>query len=370
MLMHVRVEKLSKSFGSKKVLDNVSLDVESKSFFTILGPTGHGKTTLLRIIAGVETPDEGKVYFDRKDVTDMSPQKREVSMVYQDFALYRNMNVYNNIASPLRVSREKLSPKEIDKKVREKAKMLGLENLLDRDTTELSGGEQQRTALARALAKESDLILLDEPLTNLDYKLREEMRRRLKSIKFGTVIHATSEPLTALACCTHVAVIMNGRILQQGESRNVYSYPKNTAVGGYFSYPPMNFLDAKLTKENGKNYIKASKELKLEVSHMKDMLDADQYILGIRAGELVTGKEKRGMLSITPTVKLVESKGSESVVHLDYMGSNMMMYTLGVVEYKIEQELKLFINPEEIYIFEEKSKNCVTKYQKTGESKK
>lgn len=366
--MDVRIENLTKSFGPNKAVDNVSFEVEDNSFFTILGPTGHGKTTLLRLIAGVEEPDQGRIYLNGEDVTDVSPQERDITMVFQNFALYRNMSVYGNIAAPIESSNKKLSSGEVDKKIHEKARAVGIEHLLDRDTKQLSGGEQQRTALARALAQEAGLVLLDEPLTNLDYKLREKMRIELKELEFGVVIHATSEPLTAMSVCSHIAIIKNGRIQQCGESSYVYDNPKNTTVGEFYSEPPMNFLDAELIEEDEEYYLKVSDELILEVSWLKEKLDNKKYILGVRAGKF-SDKEKRGMIPITGKIFEIESKGSESIIYLDYEGSILNVVLEGIIDREVGEEMKLFINPENMYVFDRKSKNMISKYKKVEGSK-
>jgi glycerol transport system ATP-binding protein len=361
--MHVEVEHLSKSFGSVKALDDVSLDIAHNAFFTVLGPTGHGKTTLLRILAGNENPDEGKIYFDGEDVTDLSPQKRPVAMVFQDYALYRNLSVFENIASPLRAAKT-FSDEVVEKNVKEKADLMGIGHLLDRRIMELSGGEQQRTAIARSLAKESELLLLDEPLTNLDYKLREKMRAELRQLKMGTVIYTTTSPLEVLAMGTHVAVILNGIILQQGESSEVYDMPKNIDVARYFSYPPMNILDAKLVKEDGTHYLEASDELKLDATKVKDLLGGkEEFILGVHGRDLKSEKESEDMLPLTATVEIVESKGSESVVHLNYMGLPMSQYVHGIATYRMGEAITLFVEPEKIYVFDSETENLLTRYK-------
>lgn len=355
--MGINLKNISKKFGQTTALKNISLKIKSGSFFSLMGPTGHGKTTLLRIVAGVETPDEGKIYFDGEDVTDVDPQDRNLSMVYQDFALYQNLNVFENIASPLVVSDEKISEEEIEEKVQDVADMLGISELLDRRITDLSGGEQQRTALARALVKERDLILLDEPLTNLDYKLREKMRKELSALEMGTVIHATSEPLTAMSMCTDIGIIYNGQIHQAGDSEEVYYNPRKKIVGSLYSHSPMNFLNAKLIQGP---YLKASEEIEIDVSSIEDTLDKEEYFLGIRPND-IQRKKDGDMIKFSPTVKIVETKGSESTVHLSYQETAMRFYKDDILDYDLGEEIELYFDPKDVYIYDGSSETLVAK---------
>jgi ABC-type sugar transport system ATPase subunit len=213
----IELEGVEKKFLGKKVLDDVSFTVESGDFVSILGAANAGKTTLLRIIAGTLKPDKGRIFFDGEDVTDTPPQKRNVGVIFQSFALYPNMTVYDNIASPLRVGG--LSKNDVDKKVMEMASLLKIQELLEKSPYELSGGEAQRVALGRALVKDAAVYLLDEPLTNLDYKLRESMKvelKRILSLKKTTIIYATPSPEEALVLTDKLIFLENGKVIQTG----------------------------------------------------------------------------------------------------------------------------------------------------------
>lgn len=361
----VRLEHLSKSFlGKRKVLDDVSLEVTDGSVTSILAPTGFGKTTLLRIIAGIEKPDKGKVYFGEKNVTKLPAQKRNTAMVFQSFALYPNMTVFENIASPLKIMR--LPRNDIAKRAQNQAEFLGIKGLLNRYPRELSGGERQRVAIARALAKGADVYLLDEPLTNLDYKIRESMRMELKKIFReikSTVIYATPDPRETLSMSTHVAFLWNGKIGQYGPALEVYHKPKNTAVGTYYGYPPMNLIDCHLIQKNGRYYMHLFDEIDLEVSHFKDLLHEESYILGLRPNDLrLTDEGKNDTISLLPTVMLTEVMGSETIVYLKYRNSELKMLVLKLIKYDIGQRVKVFFNPCNLYIFGKKSKELITKY--------
>jgi len=209
--MGIVVENVSRSYEGRAVLKDISLEVKDGEFVSFLAPTGEGKTTLLRILAGIERPDSGRIYYDGKDVTDLPVQKRSVAMVYQWFVNYPSMTAYENIATPLRASRKKMSKADINNKIQAVATLLKIDSVLANYPSELSGGQQQRLAIARALAKDANYVFLDEPLTNLDYKLQEELRVELKSIfaekEHGAVVFATPQPVEALVLSTWVFCI-------------------------------------------------------------------------------------------------------------------------------------------------------------------
>ena len=242
--MGLSLKNIDKTVGLEVHLNNVSLEFEPGSRNVILGRTLSGKTSLLRIISGLDRPTRGKILIDGKDVTGVSVRKRSVAMVYQQFINYPSLTVYKNIASPLKIAGVKKA--EIDRRVREIAEMLHIEDLLDRLPSELSGGQQQRTAIARALVKDTDLLLLDEPLVNLDYKLREELRVELQGIfkqRKAIDIYTTTEPAEALMLGGNIVVIDEGRILQTGPTPEVYHNPATLRVADVFSDPPINYLN-------------------------------------------------------------------------------------------------------------------------------
>lgn len=359
----LKLEEISKSYGARKILDGVSLEVKSGEVMAILAPTGSGKTTLMRIIAGVEIPDEGKIYLDGEDITELSPKQRRVSMVYQSFALYPNLNAYENIASPLR-NEKGLSSAEIDERVRRIASILGIVHLMDRNVQEVSGGEAQRIAFARALVKEAKIILLDEPMTNVDYKFREKMQVELKKLygglKGSIMLYATPDPREALSMSTQIALIQNGKVQQYGPTLRVYREPKNITVGSYFTYPSMNLYDCQLIEKGKEYYLQISDKFSLKVTHLKNKLTEDKYTIGIRPCDLGLTREKRNMLTITPTVKLVETMGSESVVHLDHEGLPMRLLIPEMVAYEAGK-VEVFFDPSDVYIFGKKSGEFVAK---------
>ncbi len=233
-MTRIRLENVTKVFGNVVAVDHVSFEIEDGEFFTIIGPSGHGKTTVLRIIAGFEIPEEGHVYFDDRDVTFLKPYERGTAMVFQNYALWPHMTVYDNIAYGLRL--RKVPDEEIRKKVKWVLELLDLEGTENRYPLQLSGGQQQRVALARALVVEPKVLLLDEPLSNLDAKLRIEMREELKRLqrRLGiTTVYVTHDQVEALSMSDRIAVIYKGRLQQVGTPEELYYRPRNLFVAGF-----------------------------------------------------------------------------------------------------------------------------------------
>lgn len=336
-------------------LENINLEVNDGDFSVLLAPTGSGKTTLLRLLAGIEKPNSGKIYFDGVDVTKLSVQKRNIAMVYQQFVNYPSFTIYENIASPLRVSKTKLSEQEIDKQVRANADLLGITHILDHLPEEVSGGQQQRTALARALSKGTKYVFLDEPLANLDYKLREELRGELKLIfreKGGALVYATPEPIDALGMASHVAFLHKGKILQYGPVKDVYHNPQFVEVGEYFSYPTMNILEGRKVEEDGRLYIKVTEQFKIDVSRLHETLKKEKYYIGIHAHMVSTNRESDSMVEIDGTVQLSEAVGSDTELHVDHRGKNIIVLMQALISYGIGETMKLYLDPERFYIFD------------------
>ncbi|HSS66699.1 MAG TPA: ABC transporter ATP-binding protein, partial [Gammaproteobacteria bacterium] len=246
--MTIRLEEVTREVGAETHIYSTSLELKSGSLNVLLGHTLAGKTTLLRLLAGLDRPSSGRIVVDGADVTGASVRKRNVAMVYQQFINYPSFTVFENIASPLQ--RAGVSREEINQRVRTVAKSLHIDGLLDRLPAELSGGQQQRVALARALVKEAELLLLDEPLVNLDYKLREELREELRAIfrrRDSIVVYATTEPTEALLLGGHAFVVDEGRVLQSGPSIEVFHAPSSERVGKVFSDPPINLIGGRVS---------------------------------------------------------------------------------------------------------------------------
>jgi glycerol transport system ATP-binding protein len=349
--MGLSLQNIDKIVSREIHLKDVSLDFESGSRNVLLGRTLAGKTSLLRIMAGIDRPTHGKIMIDGKDVTGVSVRKRSVAMVYQQFINYPSLTVYKNIASPLKVSG--VPKTEIDRRVRETAAMLHLEDLLDRLPAELSGGQQQRIAIARALVKDAQLLLLDEPLVNLDYKLREELRIELQEIfeqREAVVVYTTTEPTEALMLGGNVVVLDEGRILQTGLTPDVYHNPATTKVAEVISDPPINYLDCTVRDQTAR--LGDDIEFPL-IDHMQS-LPAGQYIFGVRSNHLFLTRTNSDDTEIRTKVELAEINGSETFIHVNYNGSKLVVQEDGIHPHRIGSEISIYVNPGCFFAFDEK----------------
>ena len=348
--MSLVLENITKKVGPETHLYDISLEFETGSRNVLLGRTLAGKTSLLRLMAGLDRPTTGKVLVNGEDVTGKSVRKRSVAMVYQQFINYPSLTVYKNIASPLKIARVKKG--EIDRRVRSTAEMLHIEDMLDRLPTELSGGQQQRVAIARALIGDAELLLLDEPLVNLDYKLREELRIELQDIfeeRKAVVVYTTTEPTEALMLGGDIVVIDEGRVLQTGLTPEVYHNPAITKVAEVFSDPPINLL--KGTVQGGSVRMGRNIERPLE-HHMKSLVDGD-YIFGIRSNHLFLARNDKEDAEIPARVELTEINGSETFIHTDYDGFRLVVQVNGVRSVRIGAEITIYVNPSSFFVYDE-----------------
>ena len=291
-MAEIRVETVRKTFGKVKAVWDVDLTVHDQEFVVLLGPSGCGKTTLLRCIAGLERVDTGRVFIGQQDMTDLPPKRRQIAMVFQSYAVFPHLTVFENIAFGLRMQRK---PKdEVEKRVQSVAEMVHIEELLERYPAQLSGGQRQRVAVARAIAVQAMVLLMDEPLSNLDALLRLEMRAELKRLLReieATTIYVTHDQVEALSLGDRIAVMHNGQILQYDTPLNVYDNPANLFIGGFIGNPPMNFLDGEMRTEDGRVMVRTGggeicppPEAGAMLSRLKDQ----SVLVGIRAENIET----------------------------------------------------------------------------------
>ncbi len=347
--MRLVLEHLSRVVDGEMHLEDVNLELEP-GLTVLLGRTLAGKTSLMRLMAGLDRPSSGCLVLDGRDVTGLSVRKRSVAMVYQQFINYPSFTVYENIASPLR--RAGVARDEIDRRVREAANGLQITDLLQRLPNELSGGQQQRTALARALVKQADLLLLDEPLVNLDYKLREELRAELQGIfrqGRSMVVYATTEPLEALMLGGNTVVLFEGRVLQVGPTVEVYHQPANLRVGQVFSDPPMNLIDARVTDGTAD----LSGSLQVPLSGHLNGLAPGSYRFGVRASHLFVARRRPEDLEFEATVELAEISGSETFIHAAHGGVSWVVQEEGVHSFALGEKLRVFVDPGHLFAFDQ-----------------
>ena len=311
----------------------------------LLGPSLSGKTSLLRLMAGLDRPTSGTIVENGVDVTGVGVRKRNVAMVYQQFVNYPAMTVFENIASPLRLARTPAA--QIDAKVRAAAELLRLTPYLDRTPLTLSGGQQQRTALARALVKGAGLVLLDEPLANLDYKLREELRDELPRIFAASgaiLVYATTEPTEALLLGGNTATLREGRVTQFGPTVEVFRRPGDLSTAQAFSDPPLNTIGA--TKAGGQFAVDGG----LALPAPKGLADGS-YVLGVRPHHLALSAQTKNAVSLAATVSVTEITGSESFVHFPFGGTDWVMLTPGVHEFEPGAAVKVFVDAARVMVF-------------------
>ena len=313
----VELKNITKIYDKKKIIDNVSLTVNDKEFLVLVGSSGCGKSTLLRMIAGLEDITQGEIYIDNKCVNNIHPKERDIAFVFQNYALYPHMSVYENMAFPLKM--RKLSKKDIDAKIQEAAEILNLSDLLDRKPKQLSGGQRQRVALGRAIVRNPKVFLMDEPLSNLDAKLRVQMRAEIKKLHQKlqtTFIYVTHDQTEALTMGDRIAVIDNGIIQQIDTPENVYNNPINTFVGGFLGSPAMNFIKSDII-DNKISINNLSFKLNKEQS---TLLNGKKSVLvGIRAENL---NDFNPNFEFSANVQIKEMLGNEQIVYFNANQTN------------------------------------------------
>jgi multiple sugar transport system ATP-binding protein len=352
----LELKEIYKKYGKTTAVQNCSFKVNNSEFVTLVGPSGCGKSTTLSIIAGLEEPTSGEIYIDGKLSNNISPSKRDIAMVFQSYALYPHMSVKENIGFSLKV--RGLNKKEIIRRVGEAAAFLGLGPLLERKPGELSGGQKQRVALGRALVREPKLFLLDEPLSNLDAKLRSQMRADLKilftDIK-GTVVYVTHDQLEAMTLSDRLIVMKDGIIQQSGLPDEVYERPNNLFVAGFIGSPIMNFIEVNIV-----NDILYSDGIELllekqQIEMIRFYGIKDKYILGIRPQNISISREKS---KINFVVEVIEDAGSEYIVHLKNGQNRICLITEKNIKPSRGERMFLKFNKKRLHLFDCKSEKA------------
>lgn len=362
-MVALRLVNISKKAGKRQILKNVSLEISDRELFVIAGPPGAGKTTILKVIAGLIAPDEGDVYIGDQIVNTVPPGDRDVGMVFEVPPIYPNRTGFQNIAFPLEI--KKVNDHEIKERVEAVAELLQITHLLERKPTTYSGGELQRVSLARVLVRKPRILLLDEPLKNLDAKIRERMRVELKRLQreFGiTMIFTTHDQLEAVAIGDRIAVMNEGVIVQVDAPERVYNFPKNVFVGRFIGSPSMNLVDCTF-READSRWVLDATEFSIDVTPAKDRIVASltdpELILGIRPQDISLGEKPTSEQSIEATLEITQSLGSEKIAELR-VGSILLRALIPPsFAMKIGEKAYIELIREKLCLFDKKTENIV-----------
>jgi multiple sugar transport system ATP-binding protein len=309
----LRVRDLTKSFGGNTVIDNISFEVSEGEFCILLGPSGCGKTTILRLIAGLEDKDSGEIFIDGREVSNLTPKERDVAMVFQSYALYPHMTVFENLAFPLRM--KKIPKSDLESKVKAVAGLLGIDSLLTRKPKELSGGQRQRVAIGRAIVRDPRLFLFDEPLSNLDAKLRASMRVELAGLHHrlkATMIYVTHDQVEAMTLGDRIIVLEKGRIQQIGTPEEIYNRPSNLFVATFIGSPQINIFKGIITTEGEDSFFESTGfRVKIEDYKGLEEYSGREVLMGVRPESLTPGDGP-----VSGNIDIIENLGSESIIHV------------------------------------------------------
>lgn len=372
----LRVRNLTKMFGKKRevvAIDNASYDLREGEFFTLVGPSGCGKTTTLHSVAGLVTPDKGtieigdKMVFSAKGPKEIEvnkePAERNIGMVFQTYAIYPHMTVRSNISFPLEIAKEDKTV--INKKVEKIAEILGIKDLLGRKPAELSGGQRQRVALGRALVIEPKIFLLDEPLANLDAKLRVKMRAELKRLQKGlniTVLYVTHDQAEAMSMSDRIAVMNEGKIEQIGTPMELYNKPQTLFIAGFIGTPPMNILETTLVHEGGVLYfVLGDSKLPVPKPHTPKIKGyvGKKVVLGIRPEDIRIASKKTDFV-IRGVVDVIETLGSTRIIHMKNKNIGLVVETKNGSNLKMGDKTFFELDPKKIHIFDKDSGKAIT----------
>ncbi len=345
-MSNLELQNVTKEFPGVTALKDVSFDVQDGEFFVLLGPTGAGKTTTLRVVAGLTKQNEGTVLFDGQSVDDFPPAERDVAFVFQQYSLYPTMSVYDNLAFPLRSPMRNLPEDEVQSKVEAAAQTLRIDHLMDRKTAHLSGGEMQRVSIGRAIVREPRIFLMDEPLSNLDFKLREALRvelQHLQKTQGSTTLFVTHDQIEALTMADRIAVLNRGRIIQIGTPEDIYDRPATTFVAQLVGSPRINLLKSR--REDGTMLVEKSD---LHLPLPPDCGVPQEVLIGIRPEDIHI--EPDGAFS--GQVALTEPLGVETVVHIRAQEQTLLCLMPGHVDFRMGDEIKFNITHDRLHCFD------------------
>lgn len=354
-MAEVILKNVSKIYeGKNKAVDSFNLHIKDEEFIVLVGPSGCGKTTTLRMIAGLEDITEGEILIDGKVVNDVPPKDRDIAMVFQNYALYPHMTVFENLSFGLIL--RKFSKNEIDERVNYAAKILGIEHLLDRKPKQLSGGQRQRVAVGRAIVRKPKVFLFDEPLSNLDAKLRVQMRTELARLHQQlktTVIYVTHDQTEAMTLGNRIVVMKDGLIQQVDTPLNLYNNPSNQFVAGFIGSPAMNFIDGKIVKDDNLKFITANKSLSINLNENFDKFQNKEVVLGIRPEHFYEDENQETKLNIK--IEVIEQMGNEVFIHFKIDEKNVIARLSPKEKYSTGKSIKLSFDSNKLFLFEKET---------------
>ena len=361
----LKIEDLSKNFGTTEVLKKINLEIDEGNFLVLLGPSGCGKSTLLNIIAGLESINEGSIYIDDYNVSKVEPKDRNIAMVFQSYALYPSMNVRENMIFGLKQAKN--SKEKIQEQLEKVSKFLQVDQLLERKPSQLSGGQRQRVAIGRALVREPRIFLFDEPLSNLDAKLRVEMRREIKKLHQQlktTVVYVTHDQTEAMSLGTNIAIMNHGVIQQNDTPENIYNKPNNTFVADFIGSPSMNLIAGSLKQNSDKtSFIAEGSNLEIPINDYrfkeKSNLSNKEVFFGVRQEHIFSKKFNKSDFEITLSAELSEYIGHEQIVTFNYSNQEILAKFPSTSKIELNKELNLYFDLTQISIFDKNSKERI-----------
>ena len=361
----LKIEDLSKNFGSTEVLKKINLEIDEGNFLVLLGPSGCGKSTLLNIIAGLETINEGNVFIDDYNVSKVEPKDRNIAMVFQSYALYPSMNVKENMIFGLKQA--KTSKDKIKEQLEKVSKFLQVDQLLERKPSQLSGGQRQRVAIGRALVREPRIFLFDDPLSNLDAKLRVEMRREIKKLHQQlktTVVYVTHDQTEAMSLGTKIAIMNHGVIQQNDTPENIYNKPNNTFVADFIGSPSMNLIKGKLKQSsNIISFVAEGSNLEIPIDNYNfkanDNLNNKEVFFGIRPEHIFFKKLNENDFEITLRADLSEYIGHEQIMTFDYDNQEILAKFPSTIKTELSKETKLYFDLTQVSLFDAKTEERI-----------
>jgi len=366
-MSEVLLKNVTKIYDSgNKVVTDANFKVEDKEFVVLVGPSGCGKTTTLRMIAGLEEISSGEIFIDGKLVNNLPPKDRDIAMVFQNYALYPHMTVYENMAFGLKL--KKVDKKEIDIRVKEAAKILSLEEYLNRKPKALSGGQRQRVAVGRAIVRKPKVFLFDEPLSNLDAKLRVQMRTEISKLhkQLGaTMIYVTHDQTEAMTMGDRIVILKDGIVNQVDTPLNLYNKPVNQFVAGFIGSPAMNFLSGMITDKSDLTFTSDKSELTFnfsseQKSYLKDY-NGQEVVIGIRPEDISIEKTNSKSIEQECVLDVIEPMGNETFIYFEIEKTQFIARVKPLHDIKVGGKIKLYIESEKIYLFDKKTGNHLFK---------